>query len=41
MDVRSLVKPILTHRMNLNIGAKADGILIEDLLTDLLEKIDV
>ena len=41
MDVKDLVLPILKHRMNLNISAKADGIIIEDLLQDLLDKINV
>ena len=41
MDVKSLVKPILMHRIHLNISAKADGVLVEDLISDLLERINV
>ena len=41
MDVKDLVLPILKHRMNLNISAKADGVIIEDLLQDLLDRINV
>ncbi len=41
MDVRSLVKPILTHRINLNVSARADNILIEELLDNILEKTNV
>ena len=41
MDVKSLVKPILMHRLHLNISAKADGVLVEDLISDLLERINV
>ena len=39
-DVKSLIKPILTHRMNLNISAKSDGILIEDILNDITGNIE-
>ena len=41
MDVKSLVKPILMHRIHLNISAKADGVIVEDLISDLLERINV
>ncbi len=35
-DVESLIKPILSHRLNLNISAKAEGIKIEDILDDIV-----
>ena len=38
-DVQSLIKPILSHRLNLNISAKSEGILIEDILDDIIEHI--
>ena len=41
MDVKSLVKPILMHRIHLNISAKADNVSIDDLLDELMEKVDV
>ena len=39
-DVKSLIKPILTHRMNLNISAKSDGVLIESILKDITKNIE-
>jgi len=40
-DVKSLIKPILSHRINLNISAKAENISIDELLEELMEKVDV
>ena len=40
-DVKALIKPILSHRINLNISAKADNVLIDDLLEELMDKVDV
>jgi MoxR-like ATPase len=39
-DIKSLIKPILTHRINLNISAKSDGILIDDILNDVTKNIE-
>ena len=39
-DVKSLIKPILTHRINLNISAKSEGILIDDILNDVTKNIE-
>ncbi len=39
-DVKSLIKPILIHRMNLNISAKSDDILIDSILTDITDSIE-
>ena len=39
-DVKSLIKPILTHRMNLNVSAKSDGILIDDILDDIINNLE-
>ena len=35
-DVQSLVKPILSHRLKLNISAKADNVNIEEILDDVI-----
>ena len=35
-DVQSLIKPILSHRLNLNISAKAEGVQINDILDDII-----
>ncbi len=35
-DVQSLVKPILSHRLKLNISAKAENVNIEDILDDVI-----
>ena len=40
-DVKSLIKPILSHRLNLNIAAKADNVSIDNILEELMEKVDV
>ncbi len=40
-DLKALVKPILSHRINLTISAKADNISINNLLDELMEKVDV
>ena len=39
-DVKSLIKPILTHRINLNISAKSEGLLIDDILNDVIKNIE-
>ena len=39
-DIKSLIKPILTHRINLNISAKSEGILIDDILNDVTDNIE-
>ncbi len=39
-DVQSLVKPILSHRINLNVSARAENIKLEDILDDVAERID-
>ena len=38
-DVQSLVKPILSHRLKLNISAKAENINIEEILDDVMNHI--
>lgn len=38
-DVQKLIKPVLTHRMNLNVSAKADGLMIENILDEIIENI--
>ena len=40
LDVKSLIKPILSHRINLNISAKANNIDLEDILSDVIERIE-
>ncbi len=40
-DVKALIKPILSHRINLNISAKADNVSIDHLLEELMDKVDV
>jgi len=35
-DVQSLVKPILSHRLKLNISAKSENVNIEDILDDVI-----
>ena len=35
-DVQSLVKPILSHRLKLNISAKAENVNIEEILDDVI-----
>ena len=40
LDVKSLIKPVLSHRINLNISAKADNISIEDILDEVSEKVE-
>ena len=39
-DVKSLIKPILTHRMSLNISAKSEGVLLDDILNDVTSNIE-
>ena len=39
-DIQSLIKPILSHRINLNISAKSEGVLIEDVLDDIIDNIE-
>ena len=39
-DVKDLVKPILTHRMNLTISAKSENILIDDILSDIINHLE-
>ena len=39
-DVQSLIKPILIHRMNLNISAKSEGIKINEILNDVIDNIE-
>ena len=39
-DVKSLIKPILSHRVNLNISAKAENVKLEDILDDITERIE-
>ena len=40
LDIKSLIKPVLSHRINLNISAKADNINLEDILSDVIERIE-
>ena len=40
LDVKNLIMPILSHRINLNISAKADNINLEEILDDVTEKIE-
>ena len=40
LDVKSLIRPILSHRINLNISAKADNINLDDILDDVAERIE-
>ena len=35
-DVQSLVKPILSHRLNLNVSAKTENKEIDDILDDII-----
>ena len=35
-DVQSLVKPILSHRLKLNISAKSENVNIEEILDDVI-----
>ena len=39
-DVKSLIKPILSHRINLNISAKAESVRLEDILDDVIQRIE-
>ena len=39
-DVKNLIKPILSHRINLNISAKAENIKLDDILDDVAESIE-
>ena len=39
-DIQSLIKPILIHRMNLNISAKSEGINIDNILSDIIDNIE-
>ena len=39
LDVKSLIKPILSHRINLNISAKAENVNLEDILNDVIEEL--
>jgi len=38
-DVIDLAEPIMKHRMALNYQARADGVLLEDLITELTKKL--
>lgn len=38
-DVQSLVKPILSHRLKLNISAKSENINIDDILDNIINYI--
>jgi MoxR-like ATPase len=38
-DVAYLARPVLRHRMALNFAARADGILLSDLIDRLVEKL--
>ena len=40
LDIKSLIKPILSHRINLNISAKADNVNLEEILNDVIERIE-
>ena len=40
LDIKSLMKPILSHRINLNISAKADNVNLEEILKDVIERIE-
>ncbi len=40
LDVKSLIMPILSHRINLNISAKADNINLEEILDDVTKRIE-
>ena len=40
LDIKSLMKPILSHRINLNISAKAENVNLEDILNDVIERIE-
>ena len=39
-DVKSLINPVLSHRINLNVSAKAEDIKLKDILDDVAERID-
>ena len=39
-DVKSLINPVLSHRINLNISAKAEDVKLKDILDDVAERID-
>ncbi len=38
-DVQSLIKPILSHRLKLNISAKAENLSVEEILDDVIANI--
>jgi MoxR-like ATPase len=38
-DVTALAQPVLRHRMALNFSARADGILLQDVIDRLVERI--
>lgn len=40
LDIKGLIKPVLSHRINLNISAKADNVNLEDILSDVIERIE-
>ena len=35
-DVQSLLKPVLSHRLKLNISAKAENVQVEEILDDVI-----
>ena len=39
-DVQSLVKPILSHRLKLNISAKSENVNVEEILDDVINHIN-
>jgi len=38
-DIRALANPVLRHRILLNYRAEAEGVTVEKLIGDLLEKL--
>ncbi|MBV68319.1 MAG: AAA family ATPase [Pelagibacterales bacterium] len=40
LDVKSLIRPVLSHRINLNISARADNVNLEEILDDVNQRIE-
>jgi MoxR-like ATPase len=38
LDVKSLIRPVLSHRINLNISARADNVNLEEILDDVNQR---
>ena len=40
LDVKSLIRPVLSHRINLNVSARADNVNLEEILDDVNQRIE-